>query len=330
MRLTSFERPSAEPTIGVVVGDDASGEYIADVQHGFAAVLMSRGRDAGLSFAQARFALQSNMRTILSLSPKIYARLDEATAMVASLVKERGYAECERAALVHRVADVRLLPPVATPGKMLFAGANYRAHREEAEAAGRRGYGDIPRIFSKYPSTLAGPYDPVRIPSYSAQLDYEVELAVVIGRRCKDVDEDEAFDVVAGYTVTNDLSARDVQRAEVRDALVFQGKNFDTAAPMGPYLVTADEVPEPHNLRLCCVVDGDLRQDANTADMVWSIPQLIAHCSRMTLEPGDIVSTGSPAGVAAARSDAEAYYLRRGQLVESEVVGVGRMSNRVA
>jgi 2-keto-4-pentenoate hydratase/2-oxohepta-3-ene-1,7-dioic acid hydratase in catechol pathway len=219
--------------------------------------------------------------------------------------------------------EVNLRPPLLRPGKILCVGLNYASHLAENPAAVRP---EEPFIFAKLASGVIGPGDPIVKPALSEQLDYEVELAVVVGRPMRDVPADRALEHVAGYTIMNDVSARDVQ---FRNNQITLGKNFDTFAPMGPCLVTADDVPDPQRLRLRAWVNGEPRQDETAGDMIFGVAEVLAHLSRfMTLEPGDVVSTGTPAGVGAFRQPP--VFLQPGDTVTLEIESIGRLENPVA
>jgi 2-keto-4-pentenoate hydratase/2-oxohepta-3-ene-1,7-dioic acid hydratase in catechol pathway len=213
------------------------------------------------------------------------------------------------------------------PGKVVTVARNYREHLAES---GVTEIGPVPSASIKASSSICGPYDDILRPAIEKQLDYETELAVVIGRRCKNVSEADAFSVIAGYVVMNDVIARQILKIERKAGNQFLGRMFDHFGPLGPYLVTADEISDPMGLKIQTRVNGEIRQSGNTRDMIWSIPQLIAYFSQATLEPGDIVSTGTPAGVAAGRHADEApWFLNPGDIVESEVENIGILSNRV-
>jgi len=218
--------------------------------------------------------------------------------------------------------EVRLLAPIPRPGKILCSGINYRGHLEENPGAKLP---ETPFFFSKLPSAVIGPGEPIVHPAATSQLDYEVELAVVIGRSLHRAREPEVLPALAGYTILHDVSARDVQ---FKDNQITLGKNFDTFAPMGPCLVTPDEVPDPADLRLLSLVNGRALQDSSTRDWVFPLPFLIASLSRvMTLEPGDVVSTGTPAGVGFFRKPP--VFLKPGDTVTLEIERVGRLENPV-
>lgn len=220
------------------------------------------------------------------------------------------------------VQDARLWAPLRRPGKLLFCGVNYASHQLENPAAVLP---KEPFFFAKLPSSVIGPEQPIRLPTPSSEVDYEVELAVVIGRAGRGLDERNALQHVFGYTVVNDVSGRDVQ---FTDNQITLGKGFDTFCPMGPCIVTADQIPDPSLLTVSSSVNGQQRQREATANMLFSVPALLAFVSRhITLEPGDIVTTGTPAGVGTFRSPPT--YLAVGDTVTVEVDAVGQLSNPV-
>lgn len=220
------------------------------------------------------------------------------------------------------LAAVRLENPVNDPQKYLAIGLNYKAHAEEARAKGI----PIPTSqlwFNKQVSCLTGPYDPILFPSAIEQLDYEIELGVVIGQRCRNVKASNARAVIAGYLVTNDVSARDWQH---RSPTFTLGKSFDSHGPVGPWLTTDDEVADPLALEMRLWVNGELRQQMPTADMIHDIYQQIEYLSTvMTLEPGDILATGTPSGVGVALGK----LLQAGDVVKAEIDGLGYIENTV-
>ncbi len=219
------------------------------------------------------------------------------------------------------LSAVRLLPPVPDPGKIACIGRNYREHAAEqsVEAPAE------PLIFAKLASALVAHGEPILLSPLTAQQDWEGELAVVIGTRCKDVAEASALDVVGGYTLINDVSARDLQKA---DGQWTRAKSLDTFAPMGPAVVTPDEVGDPGDLDIRCWVSDELMQESSTSQLIHPIPKLIAHLSRaFTLEPGDVIATGTPSGVGAFRDPPR--FLRDGDVVRIEVERVGMLENPV-
>ncbi len=222
------------------------------------------------------------------------------------------------------LAAVRLEAPVPNPSKYLAIGMNYQDHVEESARKGIT-MPDTQIWFNKQVSCVNGPYDPVVKPAISDMLDYEVELCVVIGQTCKNVSAADAQAVIAGYMVANDFSVRDVQWRSPTWTL---GKSFDTHGPVGPWLVTADEIADPHDLRMRLTVNGETRQDNTTRLMVHNIYKQIEFLtSILTLQPGDLIATGTPMGVAAGM-DPPAY-LKVGDIVRAEIDGLGFIENRV-
>jgi 2-keto-4-pentenoate hydratase/2-oxohepta-3-ene-1,7-dioic acid hydratase in catechol pathway len=219
------------------------------------------------------------------------------------------------------LAEQELLAPVPRPGKILAAGVNYRSHGDEQN----REPPDHPVLFAKMTTAVVGHRVDIRWSSRLTQgVDFEAELAVVIGRRCRRVSETDALDYVAGYTCLNDVSARDLQYA---DKQFVRGKSLDTFCPMGPWLVTADDVADPQSLRLRGLRNGSVMQEASTAEMIFSVAYLISFCSQaMTLEPGDVIATGTPAGVGWFREPK--VLLADGDEVMVEIEGIGRLVNR--
>jgi 2-keto-4-pentenoate hydratase/2-oxohepta-3-ene-1,7-dioic acid hydratase in catechol pathway len=238
---------------------------------------------------------------------------------------ERARAAVEQGDLPALDADgERIGPPVARPGKVVCIGLNYRDHAEETGAP----LPAEPVVFLKAADTVVGPDDQVLIPRGSQKTDYEVELAVVIGRRARYLTAPEEADAcIAGYAVANDVSEREFQLE--RGGQWDKGKSCETFSPLGPWLVTPDELGDPQRLGLRTWVNGELRQDGSTKDMVFGVRHLVWYLSQfMVLEPGDVIDTGTPAGVALGRPDQP--YLRPGDLVELEVDGLGRQRQRFA
>ena len=219
------------------------------------------------------------------------------------------------------LAAVKLKAPIPQPGKIICVGQNYLEHAKESGAS-RSPY---PIFFAKYNNTVIGPDEPIVIPTAVQKPDYEGELAVVIGRRGRNVSEEKALEMVAGYFLLNDVSARDWQN---RTSQWILGKTCDTFCPMGPALVTADEIPNPQELHLRTSIGGEVLQDGYTGDMIFSVAFLIAYLSQvMTLEPGDVIATGTPPGVGFARKPPR--WLVSGDVVRIEIEQVGVLQNPV-
>jgi len=229
----------------------------------------------------------------------------------------------DRASAPRVDASVRLGPPIARPSKIICIGLNFRDHAAESNMA----IPAEPVIFFKATTALTGPNDPVIIPRDASKLDWEVELAVVIGRRASYVSPDEAEAYVAGYALHNDYSERSFQLE--RGGQWVKGKSADTFAPIGPFLATRDEMADPHSLGMWLTVNGDTRQKSSTANMIFNVPTLVSYVSQfMTLLPGDVISTGTPAGVALGMKP-EPVYLKAGDVVELGIDGLGRSRQKV-
>ncbi len=220
------------------------------------------------------------------------------------------------------LADVRLEAPIDDPRKFLAIGMNYQKHADEAAAAGI----PVPTSqlwFNKQVTCINGPFAAVDLPKVSDKLDYEAELAFVVGKRARHVSEADALGIIAGYLVCNDVSVRDWQ---ARSPTFTLGKSFDTHGPIGPWITTTDEIADPHALDMRLYVNGELRQASSTGDMIYSIPQQIAYLSTvMTLEPGDVIATGTPAGVGIASN----RFLKVGDVMKVEIDGLGHIENTV-
>jgi 2-keto-4-pentenoate hydratase/2-oxohepta-3-ene-1,7-dioic acid hydratase in catechol pathway len=221
------------------------------------------------------------------------------------------------------VGSVKLLPPVPDPQKIVCLGLNYSDHAKETNAK----LPQDPILFSKYATALIGPEEPIVLPPISNEVDFEAELVIVIGRRGRHLTPEAAMRHVAGYTIGHDVSARDWQlKKDGKQWMV--GKTFDTFAPCGPNLVTADEVPDPHALPIRLLLNGQVMQDSNTRQMIFGVGQIVSHLSKIfTIEPGDLVYTGTPPGVGVARKPP--VFLKAGDVVEIVIEGLGTLRNPV-
>ena len=219
------------------------------------------------------------------------------------------------------LVKTRFRAPIPRPPKIICIGLNYRDHAAEARMA----IPEVPTVFAKYSNTVTGHMHPIILPKNSVKPDYEAEFAVVIGKGGRHIPEARWREHVFGYTIVNDVSARDFQ---MQTSQWTMGKTFDTFAPMGPFVVTADEIEDPHKLAISLRLNGELMQNSNTSNLIFGVPQLIAFLSSvMTLQPGDIISTGTPAGVGFARKPPR--WLLPGDEVAVEVEGLGRLVNPV-
>ena len=220
------------------------------------------------------------------------------------------------------LSEVTLLAPIPRPPKIVCIGVNYADHAAEAGRALPR----WPSVFLKAPSCVVGPGDPIVRPPTTEQLDYEVELAVVIGKQAKSVPKEQALEYVAGYTIMNDVSARDLQLG--KDGGIILGKNFDTSAPLGPAITLVDELPDPSSLGIRTWVNGELRQNGNTHTLIFDVAAIIAFLTQqLTLEPGDVIATGTPAGVGLGMKPQ--VWLQPGDTVRMEIDGIGVLENEV-
>jgi 2-keto-4-pentenoate hydratase/2-oxohepta-3-ene-1,7-dioic acid hydratase in catechol pathway len=260
---------------------------------------------------------------IVDLSASAPELPHEMTALLAA-----GEPALRRAAAAARAArerialdSLRLAPPLLRPPKFLAIGLNYADHVAEAGLERPK----LPTVFNKQSTCVAGPTDPVHMPRVSTALDYEGELGFVIGRRCRHVPRERAHEVIAGYLVVNDVSVRDWQ---LRTPTWTMGKSFDTHGPIGPWITTADEAGDAHALRLRTWVNGELRQDSNTKNLIFDCFAIVEHLSTaFTLEPGDLVATGTPGGVGIAMKPPK--LLSIGDVVRVEIEGLGTLENRV-
>jgi acylpyruvate hydrolase len=310
MRLVTFEDEPKRNRLGAV----ADG-VVVDLNAAYRALLEERGeRRAGELSVEA---VPPEMLAFLDSGDRAMNAARDALKLIARLgadgARERGLA---------RLAEsVRLRAPVPRPTKLILVGLNYRDHAEEAGMK----IPEVPTIFSKYANCVIGPGDAIKIPKVSAMIDYEAEYAFVIGRAGRDITPDRAMDYVAGYTIVNDVSCRDYQ---MKTGQWMIGKTFDTFAPMGPYLVTRDEIADPHNLEISLQLNGQRMQHSNTRNLIFKTEYLIAFLSQVfTFEPGDVVSTGTPGGVGFARKPP--VFMKAGDRVRIEVEGLGALENPV-
>lgn len=314
MKLVSYDL-KGQTRIGVL-----SNEIVVDL------VSARKELADSLNSEFASIAHVSDMLSLLDAGEPALRAVKSLVHKVLGFIEDKSDASLRKASVTVPMAEVCLAAPIPRPKKNLIClGLNYHDHW--AETAGRRGepLPSVPVFFTKSPTAVIGPFDDVVYPSATAELDYEVELAVVIGRRGKDISREEAFDYVAGYTILNDVSARDLQR---RHQQWFRSKSLDTFAPLGPYLVTKDEIEDPHGLNMKLTVNDEMRQKSSTGNMIFKIPEIIEILSQdMTLEPGDIIGTGTPAGVALGTTPPR--YLKVNDVVEARIERLGHIRNRV-
>ena len=320
MKLLRYSRKgqkAAQARLGVLVGDN----MVADLRAGYTRYLIEEiGNPKGRELAG--IFLPPYVVQFLHVGAPAWEALSEAYGWLSDLVKaEPNATGLNNEDLFIPQSDCRLYAPVRG-SKIVAVGRNYPGY---SKASGKHG-GQLPAGFVKVPSCIVGPGRDILKPVITKRLDCETELAVVIGKKCKHVPEERAYDVIAGYTILNDVTARDIADIEREAGNPFLGKTFDTFAPMGPYLVTKVEIADPMNLRIQTRVNGEVRQEGSTRDMIHSIPKLVSYMSQMTLMPGDIISTGSPGGGGLENPD---WYLNAGDVIECEIEKIGTLVNAV-
>jgi acylpyruvate hydrolase len=314
MKLVTFIHQGRER-----IGALNDGGDIVDLCRAYASYLGEKGYDrAGDDAAQAFLG-----RDMVQFLERGAQSLDLARTVLAHAAAR----DPNDGGFVFERRQIRLLAPVPRPGALISAGKNFSDH--VAEMTSRKGP-SYPVAFLKLPGTVIGPEDDIPYPPEVKNLDYEVEVAVIIGKPCIDATSENALEFVAGYAAFNDISARDVIRGENKTGIHLMGKSFPGFAPMGPCLVTSDEIPEPQSLKLRLKVNGEKRQDSDLSYMIFKIREMIAYWSQMGLRPGDVLTTGTPRGVAAGRKpDQPSWWLQPGDLVEAEVEKIGCLSNRI-
>ncbi|NND92927.1 MAG: fumarylacetoacetate hydrolase family protein [Granulosicoccus sp.] len=300
--------------------------------HAAAAVRLEDGSLLDIAKAAADSAKEFSGETRSALmSGSMQALIEagsDALSAISKLVNEAD--EGSHADALHAAADVRLLAPIPVPRKNVFCvGRNYAEHIAEGERAQKKKIGvtEHPVYFTKPLTAVIGPLADIPIfPDLSEAIDYEVELTIVIGKAGRNISKADAYDHIFGYTILNDITARDIQRRH--GGQYFKGKALDGSCPIGPWIVTADAVSDPQKLAIGLKVNGETRQDGNTASMIFDIPTLIASLSEgLTLEPGDLIATGTPSGVGYAMDPPQ--FLKDGDTVVCEIAEIGRLENTV-
>ena len=291
--------------------------------------------NAALDLAGRETRLPGDMTELLKGGPTMIARAEEALGCAV----EQDGAETDGfdRQLFWSRDQLVFLGAVPHPGKIIHTAVNFGSHLSElakweapewqAHEWGAFHY-EHPTGFLQAPSSVTGHESQIHIPRFTRQLDYEVELAIVIGRTAKYVSQEDALDYVVGYCVFNDVSARDIQAREHANKVIMLGKSFDGSCPLGPWLVTADELTDPQDMRMELKVNGEMRQDASTADMRYKIRDLVSWWSNLTLHPGDVITSGSPAGVIAGMKNP--IWLKDGDRVDATIAGLGTLTNFIA
>lgn len=312
MRLLTFECNGRQR-----LGGELNGR-IVDLQSAFALSVLTTVGFTAETLSRAERLLPCDSACFLGCGSGCYDAARTALDFAARLSDGMG-----TRGIFYEEREITRRAPVTRPGKIICLGLNYRDHAIESKAP----IPTEPVVFAKYPTAVIGPEAPIILPPDSQKVDFEAELVFVIGRGGRNIPEADAMLHVAGYTCGHDVSARDYQLERGGGQWVI-GKTFDTFAPLGPVLVTPDELPDPHHLRIQCRVNGQTMQDSTTGQMIFSVPQVVSYLSRvMTLEPGDVVFTGTPPGVGMARKPP--IFLKDGDVVEIEIEGIGVLRNPV-
>ena len=313
MKLVTYES-ARQSRLGVVQGD-----LVVDVAAAYG--LIAKGRIADAKAAAAAKLLRKlgrppqDMIELLWLGERYRQALGVIAACAHALGKEGPKG------LLTLLSKAKLRAPIAHPNKITCIGLNYADHARE----GGQEPPPAPIFFLKSHNTICGPGDPIKRPPNSTQVDYEAEFAVVIGKRGRRIPESDAHKYIAGYTILHDVSARDMQFS---DKQWYRGKSCDTFAPTGPWIVTPDEIPDPHNLRISLTLNGETMQDSNTSNLIFKVPFLISYLSQsVTWEVGDLISTGTPPGVGFARKPP--VFMKAGDTVSVSVEGIGTLTNPV-
>lgn len=330
MKLASYRLFEHDGSRIGALCQSSEGAALIDLRRAYASFLSQGGREPRAEVV-ARARIPASLLELLQAGPAgleaarqallhVQARL--ADGIPATLFAAQG--------LLHRMSDVELLAPIPRPGKIVSVGANYQEHVQEGRDSGVLGrLPSYPPAFLKMPSAVVGPEAAIVFPSYGEELDYEVELAIVIGQYCQDVEPSRWREVVAGYTIINDLGLRDTILREKDTGIIVLGKNFPGACPMGPFLVTADELPDPDDLPLRLKVNGEVRQQDRTSSMVHDCGTVVSYWSRLGLEPGDVLTTGTPGGSAGFGRRHPDRLLRPGDVIEAEIEGIGCLRNTI-
>jgi 2-keto-4-pentenoate hydratase/2-oxohepta-3-ene-1,7-dioic acid hydratase in catechol pathway len=325
VKLVTFLEPFHQQERVGFLEEDEESSYVLEAIPMLEAKLSEEGRPNPAGMAES--ALPDDMLELLNQGKRAMTAAREAREYAA----KRGFARLAKSnrESVFGSTEVRFKAPVPRPGKIIHTAGNFREHAKEGKRSGWEF--SIPKwiSFLKSPSAIVGHEDQIVRPRIVKELDHEIELAMVIGKKGKHLTKKEAWDSIAGFTVFNDISARDIQRMEMKTGLLNFGKNMDTFAPFGPCLVPRDDVGDVHNLKIECRVNGEPRQVSNTSHLSVSVPEIVSHYSWVTLYPGDIITTGTVSGVAAFRKNPEKYYLKPGDVLESEIENIGVLRNYI-
>jgi 2-keto-4-pentenoate hydratase/2-oxohepta-3-ene-1,7-dioic acid hydratase in catechol pathway len=324
MRLVTFEEPHYKrERLGLWIGADT----VVDLNSAYGRLIME---DDGLDYPQP-FADAFTPPDLLKFLEGGKKSMDAARRAL-KFVEDTGAGNIlgpKGEESVFKFSKVRILAPLPRPGKIIHTAGNFREHAKEGSESGW----EFPMphwiSFLKSPSTIIGHEGKVIHPKYTKMLDHEIELAIVIGKKSKHLTKESAWDAIAGFTVFNDITARDIQREEMKSGLLNFGKNLDTFGLFGPCFVPKDDIGDVHKLKIECRINGDPRQVSNTDHLSVTVSEIVEHYSWVTLNPGDIVTTGTVSGVAAFRKEPEKFFLKPGDVLESEIENIGTLRNYI-
>jgi len=322
-QLATFVEPHyGHDRLGILLGD-----RIADASLAYAAFLAERG--ASSPYERAAVELPADMLAFLQRGDTALRALDEVFAAAIRKVNSAAIRGARGESITFPLTEVRLRAPLPRPGKIIHTAGNFREHAREGSAGGWD-FQIPPWIsFLKCTSSIIGHEDEIIYPRLTSKLDHEIEMAIVIGKGGRYISAENAWEHIAGFTVFNDISARDIQRREMKSGLLNLGKNLDTFAPFGPYMTLREDIGDVHRLKIELRVNGDPRQVSSTDRLSVRVPEIVSHWSVMRLEPGDIITTGTVSGVAAFRPDPGPYWLKPGDVMEAEIENIGVLRNRV-
>lgn len=315
MKLATFKTSAnSDQRLGVLVKEDS---IVVDLN-------LAHSSYGGLNQAEAVKEIPPDLVKLLSLGDSSMKKASDLTSRIEREIADGTFKfKRGKETIAHRLREVKICAPITKPPKNIFCLAvNYPDHAKE----GGREPPKNPVLFTKPWTSIIGTEDSVIYPRIARKLDYEAELAVVIGKVGKRISENEAYNYVSGYTILNDISEREIQ---FNDKQFFRAKSFDTFAPMGPCLVTKDEIPDPHNLKIQMRVNGEIRQNGTTKNMIFKIPSTVSFISEaISLEPGDVISTGTPSGVGI-YAKPEPRLLKPGDIIEAEIESIGVLRNYI-
>ena len=325
MRLVTFEEPhNHSERLGILVSLDGE-SLIIDANYAYNRMVKGGKERSAQKLADF---IPADMLGLLRSGRKSFDALRKVEEFTLRLgLSVLSGPKRERA--IFRLPEVKVMAPVPRPGKIIHTAGNFREHAKEGTESGWEF--PIPKwiSFLKSPSAIIGNEGKIVRPRYTKELDYEIELAMIIGKKSKHLTKEGAWKAIAGFTIFNDITARDIQREEMKSGLLNFGKNMDTFAPFGPCMVPRADIEDVHNLKIECRVNGEPRQVSNTSHLSVTVPEIVQHYSWVTLYPGDIITTGTVSGVAAFRKDPEKYYLKPGDVLESEIEKIGVLRNYV-